>query len=91
MKSPKLTCRQSIQDQVTILIHPDQIARFELVRGYQPDHRQKDGLSGRGLDDGAFRIGRRGRRGVLSCALFRGRFVRHIQDLRVSRDRADEV
>ena len=74
------TSRQSIQNQITILVHPDQIARSQLVSGNEPDHGQEHGLSGRRLDDGAFRIG--GGRCVLGGSLFRGRFVGYVEDLK---------
>mmetsp|Transcript_22237 Transcript_22237/g.63223 ORF Transcript_22237/g.63223 Transcript_22237/m.63223 type:complete len:267 (-) Transcript_22237:49-849(-) len=42
--------RQLLQDEVRVLVGPDQVAGPQLVRADQPDHRQENRLPGRRLD-----------------------------------------
>ena len=45
---------EGVENEVGILVDTDQISRFEGFGGNESDERKEDGLTSRGLDDGAF-------------------------------------
>ena len=45
---------EGVEDEVRVLVDADQISRFERFGGDESDEGEEDGLTGGGLDDGAF-------------------------------------
>jgi hypothetical protein len=72
---------ERVEDEVRVLVHADEVARPELVRGDEADDGQEDGLPGGGLDDGALALAG----DVLdSCAAVLVRLGVHFEDLQGS-------